>query len=126
MVGVSALTSQVSYPLYAAVPAGSFVEYHRRYRARIPPVIVVPGFVSFLACATLPLVGPPGLPGWAVALIALGGLTALGATVTAAIPSHLRLERDGFQPRVYRMLRRADLIRTGACVLSAALLVGFS
>ena len=46
MVGVSLMTSQVSYPLYAAVPSGSFVEYHRRYNSRIPLVIIVPGFVS--------------------------------------------------------------------------------
>jgi hypothetical protein len=123
MVGVSLMTSQVSYPLYAAVPAGSFVDYHRRYSGRIPPVVVAPGFVCFLACASLPLVGPPGVPGWATALVALGGLTALVATVAAAIPSHRRLQRDGFQSAAYRTLRRADLIRTAGCVLSAAVLV---
>ncbi len=123
MVGVSLLTSQVSYPLYAAVPAGSFVEYHRRYTGRIPLVIIAPGFASFVACAVLPLVGPPGVPGWAAALVALGGLTALVATVAAAIPSHRRLQREGFRSGVYRTLRRADLIRTAGCILSAAVLV---
>jgi hypothetical protein len=123
MVGVSLMTSQVSYPLYAAVPAGSFVEYHRRYSSRIPLVIIVPGFASFLACLALPVVGPSEVPGRASVLVALGGLTALVATVTAAIPSHRRLHRDGFQPRAYRTLRRADLIRTAGCVLSAAVLV---
>lgn len=125
VVGVSLMTTQVSYPLYAAVPAGSFVEYHRRYNSRIPLVIIAPGFLSFLACAALPLVGPPDLPGWASALVALGGLTALVATVTAAIPSHVRLQRDGFEARAYRRLRTADLIRTAGCVLSAAVLVAY-
>lgn len=123
MVGVSFMTSQVSYPLYAAVPAGSFVEYHRRYSHRIPLVIIVPGFVSFLACTTLPLVGPPDVPVWARLVVAAGGLTALAATVAAAIPSHRRLQRDGFHARAYRTLRRADLVRTAACLLSAAVLV---
>lgn len=123
MVGVSLMTSQITYPLYAAVPAGSFVAYHRSYNRRIPLVIVAPGFVCFLACATLPLVGPPGVPRWATALVALGGLTALVATVAAAIPSHHRLQRDGFQAAAYRRLRRADLVRTAGCVLSAAVLV---
>ena len=125
MAGVSLMTSQVTYPLYAAVPAGSFVEYHRRYNSRIPLVIVAPGFVCFLACAALPLVGADHIPRWAAGLVALGGLTALTATVAAAIPSHVRLQRDGFQPGAYRTLRRADLIRTAACLLSAAVLVAY-
>ena len=125
MAGVSLMTSQVTYPLYAAVPAGSFVEYHRRYNSRIPLVIVAPGFAYFLACAALPLVGADDLPRWAAALVALGGLTALAATVTAAIPSHVRLQRDGFQPGTYRTLCRADLIRTAACLLNAAVLVAY-
>jgi hypothetical protein len=88
-------------------------------------VIVAPGFACFLACATLPLVGAEHVPVWAAGLVALGGLTALTATVTAAIPSHRRLQRDGFHARAYRTLRRADLIRTAACLLSAAVLVAY-
>jgi uncharacterized SAM-binding protein YcdF (DUF218 family) len=133
MTGVSLMTSQVTYPLYAAVPAGSFVEYHRRYNTRIPLVIVAPGFLCFLACATLPAVGALAdpdtgadrVPRWAAVLVAAGGLTALVATAGAAIPSHLRLQRHGFQPGAYRTLRRADLIRTAGCLLSAGVLVAF-
>jgi hypothetical protein len=123
MLGVSLMTTQVSYPLYAAVPAEAFVRYHERYNSRIPAVIIAPGFLYFLACAAMPVLGPDGLPGWAAAAIAAGGLTGLVATVTAAIPSHLRLRRGGFDRRVYRTLRRADVVRTVGCVVSSAVLV---
>ncbi|MEU8236095.1 hypothetical protein AB0C12_41450 [Actinoplanes sp. NPDC048967] len=121
--GVSALTTRVSYPLYAAVPAAAFVAYHRRYSRQILPVVIVPGFASFLACLALPLVRPAAVPLWVAVLIAAGGLIALLATVTAAVPSHLLLQRDGFADGPYRRLRVADRIRTAACGGSAALLV---
>jgi hypothetical protein len=123
VVGISLMTTQVSYPLYAAVPGAAFVQYHQRYNRRIPPVIIAPGFVMFLSCMVFPLVRPEPVPIGVGLLVALGGLIALGATVTAAIPSHLRLQRDGFDRRPYRTLRTADLIRTLGCLLSAALLV---
>lgn len=123
IVGISALTTRVSYPLYAAVPAPAFIAYHRRYNQQILPVIIIPAFVCFLACLSLPLIRPAAVPVWVALLIAAGGLTALLATVTAAIPSHLRLQRDGFAAGAYRRLRIADRIRTAACVCSAALLV---
>jgi hypothetical protein len=120
--GVSALTTRVSYPLYAAVPAEAFVAYHQRYNRQILPVIVVPGFVCFLGCLAFPLVRPGAVPVWLALPIAAGGLTALLATGTAAIPSHLRLQHDGFAAGPYRRLRAADRIRTAACLGSAALL----
>jgi hypothetical protein len=123
VVGISALTTRVSYPLYAAVPIPAFVAYHRRYNVQIIPVVIIPGFLSFLACLILPLVRPAAVPVWVGLLIAAGGLTALLATVTAAIPSHARLQRDGFAAEPYQRLRTADRIRTAACVGSAALLV---
>jgi hypothetical protein len=123
MVGVSLMTSQVTYPLYAAVPADAFVAYHRRYSSRIPLVIIAPGIVSFLACVAVPFVRPDAVPAGAAVVIAAGGLTALTATVGAAIPSHRRLQRDGFDRRAYRTLRRADRIRTAGCLASATTLV---
>jgi hypothetical protein len=122
VVGVSALTTRVSYPLYAAVPAPAFVAYHRRYGRQIIPVIIVPAFVSFLGCLSVPLARPDAVPTWLALLIAAGGLTALLATFTAAVPSHRRLQRDGFAAGAYARLRSADRIRTAACVCSAALL----
>jgi hypothetical protein len=122
-VGVSALTTRVSYPLYAAVPAPAFVAYNRRYSRQIVPVVIVPAFVCFLGCLGLPLARPTAVPAWVALVIAAGGLTALLATVTAAIPSHLRLQRDGFSGDAYGRLRFADRIRTAACVCSAGLLL---
>jgi len=117
------MTTQVSYPLYSSVPAGAFVAYHARYSRRIQPVIIAPGFPTFLACVAFPFVRPDGVPGWTAALVAIGGLVALAATIALAIPSHLRLQREGFGLRAYRRLRAADGIRTLGCVLSAVLLV---
>jgi hypothetical protein len=122
-VGVSALTTRVSYPLYAAVPAPAFVAYHWRYSRQIIPVVIVPAFACFLGCLILPLSRPAAVPAWMALVIAAGGLTALLATVTAAIPSHLRLQRDGFGAAAYGRLRFADRIRTAACVCSAGLLL---
>jgi hypothetical protein len=122
-VGVSALTTRVSYPLYAAVPAPAFVAYHRRYNRQILPVIIVPAAICFLGCLSLPFLRPAAVPVWVALLIAAGGLIALLATVTAAVPAHLCLQRDGFATDAYVRLRFADRIRTAACVGSAALLV---
>lgn len=123
MVGISLMTTQVSYPLYASVPPPDFVAYHARYQRRIPPVIIGPGMTSFLACVAFAFLRPPAAPGWLAGLAAAGGLIALAATFTAAIPSHLRLQRIGFAAGPYRTLRIADAVRTGACALSAGALV---
>ena len=123
LVGISLMTTQVSYPLYAAVPSAAFVQYHHTYNRRITPVIIAPGFPMFLACVVFPFVRPEFVPLGVGLGVAVGGLVALGATVTAAIPSHKRLQRDGFNRRAYRKLRTADLVRTLACLLSASLLV---
>ena len=123
MVGISLMTTQVSYPLYAAVPRAAFVDYHARYQRRIPPVIIGPGLPTFLACVGFAFLRPAAAPAGLAVLVAAGGLTSLAATVTAAVPSHLRLQRDGFAAGPYRTLRIADGIRTGACAISAGALI---
>ena len=120
--GVSVLTTRVSYPLYAAVPADAFVAYHRRYGRQIPPVVVAPAFAAFLGCLVLPLNRPSAVPIGVALAVAAGGLAGLLATVTVAVPSHVRLQRDGFTGEAYRRLRSADRLRTAACLLSAVLL----
>jgi hypothetical protein len=116
VLGVALMTTQVSSALYTSVPTEAFVAYHHRYNSRIPLVVVVPAFVMFVACAALPFLRPDAVPGWIAACIAAGGLA-------AAIPSHLRLQRDGFDHGTYRKLRLADLTRSIGCTLSAGLLV---
>jgi hypothetical protein len=123
MVGISLMTTQVSYPLYASVPRPAFVDYHARYQRRIQPVIIGPGFPTFLACVAFAFLRPAAAPGWLAVLVAAGGLIALAVTVGAAIPSHLRLQRGGFDAGPYRTLRIADAVRTSACALSAGALI---
>jgi hypothetical protein len=123
-VGVSLMTTQVSYPMYASVPKEAFVAYHARYNRRIRAVIIAPGFPAFLAWAVFPFLRPDTVPAWAALLVAAGGVTALATTFGGAIPAHVRLQRDGFTPSAYRRLRTADAIRTAGCLLSAAALIG--
>ena len=123
MAAISLMTTQVSYPLYAAVPHAAFIDYHERYNRRITPVIVAPGLPGFIACIAFAFLRPGTVPAWLALLVAAGGLVALLATVTAAIPSHLRLRAEGFADRPYRTLRTADAIRTLACLLSAGALI---
>ena len=120
--GVSVLTTRVSYPLYTTVPPGAFVAYHRHYGRQIPPVVVAPAFVAFLGCLVLPLTRPPAVPSGIALAVAAGGLVAVLATVGVAIPSHVRLQRDGFTGDAYDRLRAADRVRTTACLLDAVLL----
>jgi hypothetical protein len=124
VVGISLMTTQVSYPLYASVPGSAFVAYHARYQRRILPVIIGPAFPSFAGCVAFLFLRPDSAPAGLAALAAAGGLTALAATFAGAIPAHLRLQRSGFAARPYRRLRLADAVRTAACVLSAAALAG--
>ncbi|MFI5906894.1 hypothetical protein [Dactylosporangium sp. NPDC051541] len=123
MAAIALMTTQVSYPLYAAVPREAFIGYHERYNRRIRPVIVTPGLPTFVACAGFAFLRPDAVPVWLALLVAAGGLAALLATATAAIPSHLRLRREGLTARPYRTLRTADAIRTTGCLLSAAALI---
>jgi ABC-type proline/glycine betaine transport system permease subunit len=123
MAALSLMTTQVSYPLYTAVPAEAFIGYHERYNRRIAPVIVAPGLPTFAACVAFAPLRPDTVPPWLALLVALGGATALLATALAAIPSHLRLRREGLTPRPYRTLRTADAARTLGCVLSAGALI---
>jgi hypothetical protein len=123
MVGISLLTTWVNYPLYASVPPAAFVGYHARYQRLITPVIIVPGFPTFLGCVAFTLVRPASVPLWLALLVTLGGLVSLGTTFAGAIPSHVRLQRQGFDAVPYRRLRLADAFRTSACVLSAGGLI---
>ena len=77
MAAISLMTTQVSYPLYAAVPRAAFVDYHERYNRRIAPVIVAPGLPTFLACAAFAFLRPGTVPPWLGLLVAAGGLAAL-------------------------------------------------
>jgi hypothetical protein len=122
LVGLTALTAYstavgwqaqvVSYPLFRAVPPEDFLAYHAQYNAAIPFVVVVPGFVSFLACAAFPWTRPPDVPRGLASVVAAGGIGALISTVAWAIPMHDRLDRIGQSAPTIDSLLEANLLRT--------------
>ena len=71
--GVGWQAQAVSYPLFRAVPTEDFLAYHAQYNEAIPLVVIVPGFLSFLACAAFPWTGRPTCrAGWRASSQAAG------------------------------------------------------
>lgn len=104
----------VSYPLYRAVDAEDFLAYHAQYNAAIPVVVILPGFVSFLAGIALPWTRPDGVPVRAAAVVSVAGAVSLASTVAWAIPMHARLDRVGQDAATIDRLLTANLVRSVA------------
>ena len=130
LIGLTALTAystaialqaqMVSYPLFRTVDPSSFTAYHQQYNHSIPVVVIVPGFVSFLAGAAFYWTRPDGAPRPVAALVSGAGATALLSTVLWAIPMHNQLDDLGPSASTIDSLLDANLLRTTA--LSAATL----
>lgn len=88
------LAQIVIYPLFAKVGAVDYVHYHRFYTQRIPFLVIIPGFASFLLPFALALYGPI-VPLWMSILNITAGIVGLLVTVMLEIPRHNRLEKDG-------------------------------
>ena len=110
--GVGWQAQLVSYPLYRAVPPEDFLAYHAQYNQAIPLVVIVPGFLSFLACAAFPWTRPADVPRGLAAVVAVSGLGALVSTVAWAIPRHDRLDRIGQDEATIASLLDANLVRS--------------
>lgn len=133
LAGLTALTAystalgwqaqQVSYPLYRAVGAAEFPAYHLQYNQAIPLVVVIPGFVGFLAAAGFYRARPPELPRTVAALISVTGVVALASTVFWAIPMHDRLDAQGQSAATIDSLLQANLVRTLALTAGSLALV---
>ena len=120
--GVIWPTQRVTYPLFQLVPEAQFRAYHLFYNRRITAVVVVPGFLSFLAPFLLTAFRPPTVPlTLAVLSAALGGV-ALLTTAGLEIPRHIRLQREGKTDRLLRELIVYNWLRTAA-ISAQALLV---
>lgn len=140
LVGLTALTAYstgigwqaqiVSYPLFRATAPEDFLAYHAQYNSAIPVVVIVPGFLSFLAGVAFLWTRPAEVPRGLAAVVAAAGATSLVSTVAWAIPMHDRLDRIGQDAATIDSLLSANLVRslaltvgTGALCWSVARLV---
>lgn len=99
------------YPLFALLGEGEYIPYHRSYTRRIPLVVIVPGFASFLLPMLLTWLVPT-VPTWMHGLNVITGLIGLLLTIGLLIPRHNRLERDGKNDAVINELVGYNWFRT--------------
>ena len=121
--GVGWQAQAVSYPLFRAVAPEDFLAYHAQYNEAIPLVVIVPGFLSFLACAAFPWTRPADVPRGLAGVVAGSGLVSLVSTVAWAIPRHDRLDRIGQDEATIASLIDANLVRSLALTAGAVALV---
>ena len=120
--GVAWQAQFVSYPLYRTVSAEEFPSYHLAYNDAIPGVVIIPGFLGFLACAAFPWTRPAGVPRAAAAVVAVSGVRSLLGTVLWAIPRHDLLDRIGQDPATITRLIHAQGLRPALLTLGAVTL----
>ena len=120
--GVSWQAQFVSYPLYRAVSAADFPSYHLAYNAAIPWVVIIPGFLSFLACIAFFWTRPARIPVGAAVLVAVSGLGSILTTVLLAIPMHDQLDRVGQDAATIANLIQANALRTALLTVGAVVL----
>lgn len=114
----------VSYPLFGQVSAEEFPAYHLDYNAAIPLVVIAPGFLTFLGCASFPFTRPKEVSRAAAAVVASSGVLALVSTLAWAIPMHDKLDRIGQDAATIDSLLCANSVRTAALTVGAVTLAG--
>jgi len=112
----------VSYPLYRDVPPDAFAAYHEAYNRAIPLVVIVPGFLTFIAGVAFYWTKPKELPRALGVVVSAAGAVALGATVLWAIPKHDELDRNGLSESTVDSLLTANPIRSIALTVSTVAL----
>lgn len=101
----------VIYPLFALVGDREYIAYHRAYTRRIPLVVILPGFASFLLPMLLVWLVPT-VPTWTHGLNVITGLIGLLLTIGLLIPRHNRLEKDGKNDTTINELVGYNRLRT--------------
>jgi hypothetical protein len=113
------LVQIVVYPLFAKVGEPKYIAYHRFYTSRIPLVVILPGFASFLLPVPLAFFGPD-VPAWMTAANIAMGIVGLLVTVLLEIPRHGKLERGGKNDVAISELIRYNWPRTASITAQAA------
>ncbi len=109
----------MSYPLFAAVSPDDFAAYHSQYNAAIPVVVILPGFLAFLAGTAFYWTRPLDVTRPVAALVGAAGVISLLSTVLWAIPMHDRLDRVGLSAATIDSLLEANLLRSLALTVGA-------
>jgi len=112
------LVQTVIYPLFAKVGAAEYVRYHSFYTRRIPLVVIVQGFATFLLPIPLAIGGPP-VPAWMSAGNIGAGIVGLLVTVLLEIPRHNLLEGRGKDDQTIAELIRYNWPRTASITAQA-------
>jgi hypothetical protein len=120
--GVAWQAQLVSYPLYRSVGAEDFLAYHARYNETIPGVVIVPGFLTFLAGIAFYWARPAGIGRAEGATVSIAGLVSLLTTVLWAIPAHIELDRIGQSAPTIDRLLTANLVRSAALTVGMVVL----
>jgi hypothetical protein len=113
------LVQVVIYPLFTKVGEADYIAYHRFYTRRIPLVVILPGFASFLLPLPLAWLGP-AVPTWMSVANVATGIAGLLVTVGLEIPRHGRLEKTGRNAATIAELIRYNWPRTASISLQAA------
>jgi uncharacterized membrane protein len=86
-------------------------------------VVIVPGFVTFLASIAFLRTRPPEVPLRAAAVVAAAGAVSLLSTVLWAIPMHDRLDDIGQSQATIDSLLDANLVRSLALSVGTGVLL---
>jgi hypothetical protein len=113
------LVQIVVYPLFAKVGTAEYIGYHHFYTSRIPLVVILPGFASFLLPIPLAFFGPD-VPTWMTAANIAMGIVGLLVTVLLEIPRHGKLEGSGKNDATIAELIRYNWPRTASITAQAA------
>ncbi len=113
--GFQLVVTLLVYPALAESPAATWTRAHAAHSRRITPVVAVV-YAGLVAAGTVVVLDGPS-PAQTLAVAASG--LALVVTAAVAAPAHGRLG-ESKDPDVLRRLLRADRLRCGAAVVSAA------
>lgn len=109
--GLQYYTTVSTYPLFSALPAAAFVDYHKAYERRLPLAIYLPYTLLMLATALLLVVPPDGVGEALIILLLLLNGAIMAISLAFAAPVHARLDREGKQEGLLTLLRRYNLPR---------------
>lgn len=108
----------VIYPLFAKVGAAEYTGYHRFYSRRIPLVVILPGFASFLL--PLPMaIFLTSVPFHLHVANMTAGVIGLLVTLGLEIPRHYKLEMQGKNAKLINELVHFNWPRTASMTIQA-------